>query len=69
MFFHKKNNTKTKKSDYQLLKEIIFNNENQAAMDEAINNWQIDADNMDGFTEELSENYNELCMEHVPFAI
>ena len=69
MFFHKKNNTKTKKSDYQLLKEIIFNNENQAAMDEAINNWQIDADNVDGFIEELSENYNELCMEHVPFAI
>ena len=69
MFFHKKNNTKTKKSDYQLLKEIILNNDNQAAMDEAINNWQIDADNMDGFIEELSENYSELCMEHVPFAI
>ena len=69
MFFHKKNNTKTKKSDYQLLKEIILNNDNQAAMDEAINNWQIDADNMDGFIEELSENYIELCMEHVPFAI
>ena len=69
MFFHKKNNTKTKKSDYQLLKEIILNNDNQVAMDEAINNWQIDVDNMDGFIEELSDNYSELCMEHVPFAI
>jgi len=69
MFFYKKNNTKTKKSDYQLLKEIILNNDNQVAMDEAINNWQIDVDNMDGFIEELSDNYSELCMEHVPFAI
>lgn len=69
MFFHKKNNTKTKKSDYQLLKEIILNNDNQAAMDEAINNWQIDVDSIDGFIEELSDNYSELCMEHVPFAI
>lgn len=69
MFFHKKNNTNTKKSDYQLLKEIILNNDNQVAMDEAINNWQIDVDNMDGFIEELSDNYSELCMEHVPFAI
>lgn len=69
MFFHKKNNTKNKQSDYQVLKEIILNNDNQVAMDEAINNWQIDVDNMDGFIEELSDNYSELCMEHVPFAI
>lgn len=38
-------------------------------MDEAINNWQIDTDNMDSFIEELSESYSELCMEHIPFAI
>ena len=69
MFFHKKYNMKTKKSDYQLFKEIILNNDNQAAMDEAINNWQIDVDSIDGFIEELSDNYSELCMEHVPFAI
>ena len=69
MFFHKKNNTKTKQSDYQVLKEIILKNDNQAAMDEAINNWQIDADSMDSFIEELSESYSELCMEHAPFAI
>lgn len=65
----KKNNTETKKSDYQGLKGIILNNDNQASMDEAINNWQIDTDNMDSFIEELSESYSELCMEHVPLAI
>lgn len=65
----KKNNTETKKSDYQVLKGIILNNDNQASMDEAINNWQIDTDNMDSFIEELSESYSELCMEHVPLAI
>ena len=69
MFFHKKKDTKTEKSDYQVLQGIILNNDNQASMDEAINIWQIDVDNMDGFIEELSENYSELCMEHVPFAI
>lgn len=65
----KKNNTETKKSDYQVLKGIILNNDNQASMDEAINNWQIDTGNMDSFIEELSESYSELCMEHVPLAI
>lgn len=65
----KKNNTETKKSDYQVLKGIILNNDNQASMDEAINSWQIDTDNMDSFIEELSESYSELCMEHVPLAI
>ena len=37
MFFYKKSNKKTKKSDYQVLKDIILNNDNQVSMDEAIN--------------------------------
>lgn len=57
------------KSDYQILKDIILNNDKQASMDEAIENWQIDDDNFDSFFDELSEGYNELCMEHVPMAI
>ncbi len=67
--FDKLKMNNTKKSDYQVLKEIILNNDNQASMDEAINNWNLDVDNMDSFIEKLSENYSELCMEHVPFAI
>lgn len=69
MLFHKKSNTKIKKSDYQVFKDIIQNNDNQASMDEAVNNWQVDTDNMDSFIEELSGKYGELCMEHVPLAI
>ena len=38
-------------------------------MDEAVNSWQIDTDNIDGFIDELSENYNELYIEHVPLAL
>lgn len=38
-------------------------------MDEAINNWQVDTDNIDSFIDELSENHSELCMDHVPLAI
>lgn len=69
MFFHKKSHKKTKKSDYQVLKDIILNNDNQTSMDEAINHWQVDTEQMDCFIDELSENYSELCMDHVPLAI
>ncbi len=69
MLFHKKNDTKTKKSDYQVLKGIILNNDNQASMDEAVNSWKVDTDNIDSFIDELSEGYSELCMDHVPLAI
>ena len=69
MLFKKKNNTKTKQSDYQIFKGIILNNDNQASMDDAVNNWQVDTDNIDSFIDELSENCNELCMEHVPLAL
>ena len=31
--------------------------------------WQIDDDNFDSFFDDLSEGYNELCMEHVPMVI
>lgn len=44
MLFKKKNNTKTKQSDYQIFKGIIMNNDNQASMDDAVNNWQVDTD-------------------------
>ena len=43
------------KSDYQILKDIILNNDKQASMDEAIENWQIDDDNFDRFFDELSD--------------
>lgn len=69
MLFRKKNKAKNKQSDYQVLKDIILNNDNQASMDEAVNNWQVDTDSIDSFIDELSENYSELCMEHVPLAI
>ena len=69
MLFHKKNDTKTKKSDYQVLKGIILNNDNQASMDVAVNSWKVDTDNIDSFIDELSEGYSELCMDHVPLAI
>ena len=69
MLFHKKSDDKAKKSDYQVLEGIILNNDNQASMDEAINNWQVDTDNIDSFIDELSENHSELCMDHVPLAI
>ena len=69
MLFKKKNNTKTNQSDYQIFKGIILNNDNQASMDDAVNNWQVDTDNIDSFIDELSENCNELCMEHVPLAL
>ena len=69
MLFKKKNNTKTKQSDYQIFKGIILNNDNQASMDDAVNNWQVDTDNIDSFIDELSENCNELCMEHVPLVL
>lgn len=69
MLFRKKNKEKNKQSDYQELKDIILNNDNQASMDEAINNWQVDTDNIDSFIDELSEKYSELCMDHVPLAI
>ncbi len=69
MLFHKKKDTKTKQSDYEILKGIIQNNDNQASMDEAINNWQVDADNIDRFIHELSEGYSELSMDQVPLAI
>ncbi len=39
MLFRKKNKEKNKQSDYQELKDIILNNDNQASMDEAINNF------------------------------
>ena len=69
MLFNKKSDDKAKKSDYQVLEGIILNNDNQASMDEAINNWQVDTDNIDSFIDELSENHSELCMDHVPLAI
>ena len=69
MLFHKKSDDNAKKSDYQVLEGIILNNDNQASMDEAINNWQVDTDNIDSFIDELSENHSELCMDHVPLAI
>ena len=69
MPFRKNNNMNFNNTAYQEFKGIILNNDNQISMDEAINNWQIDAKNMDSFIEELSENYSELYMENVPFAI
>ncbi len=69
MLFQKENNTPNKKSDFQVLKDIILNNDNQAAMDEAVNNWQVDTESINSFIDELSESYSEFCMEHVPFAI
>lgn len=69
MLFHKKSGAETKKSDYQVLKSIILDNDNQESMDEAIKNWQVDTDNIDSFIAELSEGYSELCMDHVPLAI
>lgn len=69
MLFQKKSNKQSKQSDYQVLKDIILNNDNQAAMDEAIKNWQVNTDKIDSFIDELSESYSELCMEHVPLAI
>lgn len=69
MFFSKKNGNQTQKSDFQTLKDIILNNDNQAAMDEAIKNWQVDTDKIDSFIDELSEGYSELCMDNVPLAI
>ncbi len=69
MLFQKKKDTRKKQSDYQMLKGIIQNNDNQASMDEAINNWQVDADNIESFIQELSEGYRELSMDHVPLAI
>ena len=69
MFFKKRNDVKGKKSDYQVLKEIILSNDNQASMDEAITNWQVNPEAIDSFIDELSENHNELYMDHVPLAI
>ncbi len=69
MLSNKKESIKAGQSDYQVLKGIILNNDNQASMDEAVNNWQVDTDNIDSFIDELSESYSELCMDHVPFAI
>ena len=66
MLFRKK---KSKESDFETFKDIILNNDNQMSMDEAINNWQIDTDDMDNFIEKLSERFDELYMEHVPFAL
>ena len=34
MLFNRKNNMKTKKSDYQVLKDIILKNDNQTSYDD-----------------------------------
>lgn len=66
MAFQRKKHAKT---DYEVFKELIQTNDYQTAMDEAIDQWELDPDKMEPFLQELSEKCDGLCMDHVPLVL